>query len=47
MVDHMFLFTSAVKKMRHLLEEGALGKLLITGPKVAHFAAQNRVTRAP
>jgi predicted dehydrogenase len=27
MVDHTFLFTGAVKKIRHLLEEGTLGKL--------------------
>jgi len=27
MVDHTFLFTGAVKKIRQLLEEGALGKL--------------------
>src|SRR5881296_2321652 len=27
MVDHTFLFTGAVKKMRELVEEGALGKL--------------------
>lgn len=27
MVDHTFLFTGAVKKIRHLLDDGALGKL--------------------
>jgi len=27
MVDHTFLFTGAVKKIRHLLDEGALGNL--------------------
>jgi predicted dehydrogenase len=27
MVDHTFLFTGAVRKMRQLIEEGALGKL--------------------
>jgi predicted dehydrogenase len=27
MVDHTFLFTGAVKKLRHLIDEGTLGKL--------------------
>ena len=27
MVDHTFLFTGAVRKIRQLIDEGALGKL--------------------